>query len=83
MQYIEKQSDKTLADYPHLSQEWHPTKNGELFPRDVTPGSAKKVWWICANGHEWEAVVARRKKGGTCPYCDGKKGAETPAQTKT
>jgi hypothetical protein len=68
---------------PRLAAEWHPTKNGELFPRDVTPGSAKKVWWICANGHEWEAVVARRKKGGTCPYCEDKKGAETPAQTKT
>ncbi len=23
----------------------------------VTPGSNKKVWWICEKSHEWEASV--------------------------
>jgi hypothetical protein len=55
--------------YPSLIQEWHPTKNGDLTPYDVTPGSHKKIWWICKRGHEWAAVVASRSVGRGCPYC--------------
>lgn len=54
---------------PELSKEWHPTKNGALTPNDVTPFSRKKVWWICAHGHEWEATVANRSNGTGCPVC--------------
>jgi hypothetical protein len=57
---------------PTLAKEWHPTRNGSLTPRDVTPGSNKKVWWKCDKGHEWQAVVAKRSKGRGCPYCAGK-----------
>ena len=56
-----------------LAQEWHPTKNGNLTPYDVTPGSHIKVWWICKKGHEWQAKVESRNKGNNCPYCGGKK----------
>tara|TARA_B110000285_G_scaffold180449_1_gene203483 strand:+ start:85 stop:225 length:141 start_codon:yes stop_codon:yes gene_type:complete len=39
-------SGKSLAEVnPELAEEWHPTKNGELTPFDVTKGSNKKVWW--------------------------------------
>ena len=42
---------------PKLAKEWHPTKNGNLTPKDVTPSSGQKVWWICDNrghkGHWW------------------------------
>ncbi|MDP3142614.1 MAG: zinc-ribbon domain-containing protein, partial [Candidatus Omnitrophota bacterium] len=54
---------------PALSQEWHPNKNGELAPRDIIPGSHRKVWWICKKGHEWEARVNSRARGVGCPYC--------------
>jgi translation initiation factor IF-1 len=54
---------------PELAKEWHPTKNGELTPDLVTPNSHQKVWWICANGHEWEAVIANRNRGRGCPVC--------------
>jgi hypothetical protein len=57
---------------PTLAREWHLVKNGKLTPRDVTPNSGKKVWWICGKGHEWEAVIANRSKGRGCPYCAGK-----------
>ena len=53
---------------PKLSKEWHPTKNEKLTPKDVVPGSHKKVWWICKKGHEWEAQIRSRVYGG-CPYC--------------
>jgi hypothetical protein len=57
---------------PVLAREWHPVKNGKLTPRDVTPSSHKKVWWICHKGHEWEAVVGNRNNGRSCPYCAGR-----------
>jgi hypothetical protein len=57
---------------PALARQWHPSKNGYLKPQMVTPGSRKKVWWICDKGHEWQAVVYGRSKSG-CPYCSKKK----------
>ena len=57
---------------PELAKQWHPTKNGTLTPRDVTPGSAKKVWWICDKKHEWAATIRSRSRGRRCPYCMGK-----------
>ena len=57
---------------PALAKQWHPTKNKELTSLDVTPGSDKKVWWLCQKGHEWKANVYDRSKGGGCPYCSGR-----------
>jgi hypothetical protein len=54
---------------PNLIMEWHPTKNGNLHPRDVTPGSGKKVWWLCEQGHEWQAAIYSRSRGSGCPIC--------------
>jgi hypothetical protein len=55
---------------PELVKEWHPTKNGKFGPRDVTPGSGKKVWWLCKEGHEWQAAVYSRNRGSGCPICN-------------
>ena len=57
---------------PELAKQWHPTKNGDLKPTDVTCGSGKKVWWICAKGHEWKTRVVDRTNGYGCPICAGK-----------
>jgi outer membrane protein W/very-short-patch-repair endonuclease len=66
-------SDNNLAVLnPTLAKQWHPTKNGKLYPNMVTTGSNKKVWWVCDRGHEWEDVIVNRKKRG-CPYCAGRK----------
>ena len=58
---------------PILAIDWHPTKNGNLTPKDVIAGSYKKVWWVCYRGHEWEATINNRSQGRSCPYCSGKK----------
>ena len=57
---------------PELAKEWHPTKNGNLTPRDVTQGSGKRAWWICGKGHEWKVAIAHRNNGTGCPYCSGR-----------
>ena len=60
--------------FPNLAREWHPTKNGALTPRDVLPGTSRRVWWQCEKGHSWQAAVSSRTLGGSeCPYCTGKK----------
>jgi hypothetical protein len=58
---------------PELAKHWHPTKNGNLTPSDVSYGSNVKVWWIGYCGHEWEATIKDRSAGNDCPYCAGKK----------
>ena len=58
---------------PSLAKEWHPTKNGNLKPFEITRGSDKKAWWICEKGHEWEAVISSRNQGVGCPYCASQK----------
>jgi hypothetical protein len=58
---------------PGLAIEWHTQKNVGLTPQEVTPGSGKKVWWICKEGHEWEAVIYSRTRGSGCPFCSKQK----------
>jgi hypothetical protein len=69
-------TNSLASHYPDLAKQWHPTKNGELTPAQVTPGSSKKVWWICCKGsdHEWNASPSDRIiKGSGCPCCASKK----------
>jgi predicted pyridoxine 5'-phosphate oxidase superfamily flavin-nucleotide-binding protein len=72
-------SEKTLVKlYPDIAKEWHPSKNGDLTPTNVSAGSGKKYWFICkAKAHEYDAVLASRtKKGNECPYCSGHRACE-------
>lgn len=58
---------------PELAEEWHPTKNGDLTPYDITAGKFKSVWWLCkVCGYEWLASPNNRKKGVGCPCCSGR-----------
>lgn len=58
---------------PQISLEWHPTKNGELKPSNVTKHSNKHAWWICEKGHEWKTSINNRSNGKGCPFCAGNK----------
>ncbi len=57
---------------PNLAKEWHPTRNGNMTPKDVTRGSTKAVWWRCENGHEWRTKISIRSHGTGCPHCPRK-----------
>ena len=54
-----------------LANEWCVERNGELSPLQVSISSGKRVWWRCAQGHEWQAQIASRSNGASCPYCSG------------
>ncbi|MEI7482789.1 MAG: zinc-ribbon domain-containing protein [Elusimicrobiota bacterium] len=65
--------NNSLAKYNSaLSRQWHPSRNGELTPVNVTAGSNKKVWWLCKKGHEWLSSINNRTNGNGCPFCSGK-----------
>jgi len=55
---------------PDLAKEWHPIKNGDLTPLDITEFSNKRVWWKCENGHEWDDKISNRSRYVECPYCN-------------
>ncbi|MED3562272.1 zinc-ribbon domain-containing protein [Bacillus xiapuensis] len=60
---------------PDISREWHPFKNGDSTPFDVTCGSDKKIWWICRFGHEFYSSIVNRTTGGNgCSICKESKG---------
>ena len=53
--------DGSLAEHrPDLAAQWHPTKNGDLSPWDVTCSSTYAAWWIDAMGREWKTQVSVR-----------------------
>lgn len=58
---------------PDLAAEWHPIKNGGVFPSAVSRSSGKKAWWIDSLGHEWETNISGRANGSGCPFCAGVK----------
>jgi hypothetical protein len=66
---------------PAAALRWHPTKNGDLTPRDVSPGSHRRVWWKCRKGpdHEWQAIVASVANAvrSGCPFCSGQRASVT------
>lgn len=71
--------DDLFTCSPETADEWHPSLNGTLTPRNVMNGSHRKVWWICGRTHEWEARVVDRTRPGSltgkkqgCPYCSGR-----------
>jgi len=69
---MKSKKDNILAiKNPELAKQWHPTKNGDLTPNDITANSNKRVWWQGECGHQWESVVYTRNKGSGCPICSG------------
>ena len=58
--------------FPKIAKEFHPTKNGKLTAKTISPGSNRNIWWHCKNNHEWQAKPTKRKqnnRNGDCPIC--------------
>ena len=58
--------------YPEIAKEWDCERNS-LTPSEVTPGSHKKVWWLCDKGHSYCSAPYTRTSGSGCPYCANRK----------
>ena len=76
--YLDNVEYKNSLEYkfPKIAKEWHPTKNGELKPTNVSFGSGYEAWWVCPNGHPpYQAAVTYRTRDrqSGCPICANKK----------
>ena len=60
-------------DKQYLLDEWNYEMNKGLSPDSIAPKTAKKVWWKCKKGHEWQASVLKRSSGRGCPVCSNRK----------
>ena len=84
MSKVIDRDNSLAAKCPELAKQWHPTKNGDLTPEDISYGSGKTVWWFLpyddpkTGKHfdfEWQAVISSRASGGNgCPFL-----SKTPA----
>ena len=55
---------------PKIAREW--SEKNEIKPTEITGRSDYKAWWKCRKcGYEWQARVADRTVGSTCPVCIG------------
>eukprot|EP00128_Syssomonas_multiformis_P003512 Colp12_sorted_trinity150504_noHs@23806 len=65
------------AEFPEVVRQWHPHKN-MVGPESVTSSSAKMIWFMCDEGHEWEArLCSRTNYGAGCPTCNTKRATNT------
>lgn len=66
-------AERTLgAKYPELIAEWDKGRNGEETPFDFTYASHFLAWWICPEGHSYQAKISsrtRKPKGSGCKVC--------------
>ncbi|MGY8753668.1 MAG: zinc-ribbon domain-containing protein, partial [Phycisphaerales bacterium] len=69
------ESNSLATTHPEIAALWHPTKNGELTPSDVTYGTGRRVWFKCEKGddHEWQTVPKSLVHGTHCAVCAGKR----------
>ena len=79
-QIIKQEGERAVLEtgvhglHPELVKQWHPTLNGDLTPDMVTPGTRKRAWWICPEGHVWNCAISSRTAGrrpSGCPVCAG------------
>lgn len=67
------ESNSLVYVRPNLAKQWHPKKNGDLTPYDVSYRYTKKAWFICVNcGSEYGcSLVNVTKDNNGCEYCAG------------
>lgn len=57
---------------PAAAAEWNQARNGQVTPHDVEADHMMNAWWTCPKGHDYQATVRSRAKGGRrCPVCYG------------
>lgn len=63
-----KRSGSLYDARPDLRAEWDPANDVNI--DEVSPGSNKRIKWICKYGHKWEATIGNRVgRNSGCPFC--------------
>jgi hypothetical protein len=67
---LQKHGDQRMVDVkPELLKEWHPSRNMDFKANEVSVNPREGMWWICEQGHEWQATIRARLRGKSCPFC--------------
>lgn len=53
---------------PELVAEWDFERNHPVVPSEIISGTMRKFWWMCSEGHSWQASGATRMRSN-CPSC--------------
>jgi len=72
-----------LSQRPETLKDWDYENNQGKKPENYTRHSTKKIWWICENGHRYEATIENHVNGRKCPYCVGRKPEKGKNDLKT
>ena len=64
---FKKNSFQTL--YPEAARLWHPTKNGNLLPSQVTAHSGRYAYFLCEKGHTYFQAISGAAAGHRCNKC--------------
>lgn len=69
--------------FPQISKEWDFEKNKDLTPKEIIPGTRKKVWWICSDCGKsfYKSILERTRNGAGCSECSAKKRVKTRMET--
>ncbi len=77
-----REANSLAAKYPEIAAEWHPTKNGNLSPKDVLVSDRKMIWWQCLKdkSHEWQVTAESRVRSKFgCHICNKNQKKNYPA----
>lgn len=60
--------------HPEMLSEWNHDLNGSFTPYNVSPSSAKKIWWVCPKDsrHIYKMSLNDRHNGHGCTVCPGR-----------
>lgn len=65
-----EEKERLFYLYPDLKDEWLYSENEGIDPDKLAVGSAKSVWWVCSEGHQWKTQVrVRTKNKSGCVTC--------------
>ncbi len=54
---------------PDLLVLWDKEANGSLTPERVVAGTARRIHWVCSNGHKFTQTGDKVSRGIGCPVC--------------
>lgn len=73
-QHMMDKTHSLQAKYPEIAKQWHPTKNGDITPNQITACSGDAHWWLCPKKcpqgceHAYKMIVGNKIKGQGCPF---------------
>jgi very-short-patch-repair endonuclease len=81
-----KTCNSLAFNFPEIAAEWHQGENSPLTASDISKSSGRIFWWLCKQGHKWQAAVnnrTRSSKGTSCPFCSSTKNQYNNSQIST